>query len=237
MKPQRQEGSQPQEIGPAKNATAGQGAGSPSGAEAASLPEPGGPAEPAVATLQEELRLLKDRYLRLAAAFDNFRKRTGQEAEVRAAAKKEVFILELLPVLDNLDRALADDGSISREQLRAGVEMISGQLRHLLSRHDIKPDDCLGQAFDPHRHEAIGVGRDGAQPDQAVLRVCRRGWMRGKEVLRAAQVIVNDLNDSGEQAIASESSLKHDESATTQDAKAQSSGCLCPDRPVAGDAV
>ena len=115
--------------------------------------------------------------------------------------------------------------------------MISEQLCHLLCRHDTKPDDCLGQPFDPYRHEAIGVGHDPAQPNQAVLQVCRRGWVKGKEVLRPPQVIVNDLNDSRKQNIGSDNSFKHDESTTTQDAKTQNSGCLCPDGPVPGDAV
>jgi len=57
--------------------------------------------------------------------------------------------------------------------------LISHQLLHLLSRHDIQSDDCLGRPFDPYRHEAIGTGHDVAQPSQAVLQVCRRGWMQG----------------------------------------------------------
>ena len=80
---------------------------------------------PILEALQAELRELKDRYLCLAADCDNFKKRTAQETEIRAAARKEMFILEMLPVLDSLDRALACDGSASREQLHQGVEMIS----------------------------------------------------------------------------------------------------------------
>ena len=130
----------------------------------APLPQTESPLAPNGEVLQAELRELKDRYLRLAADFDNFKKRTAQEAEIRAAARKEVFILELLPAIDSLDRALACDGSASREQLHQGVKMISLQLLQLLHRHDIKPDDCLGRPFNPHRHEAIGTGHDAAQP-------------------------------------------------------------------------
>ncbi len=83
-------------------------------------------------TLQAELAGERDRYLRLAADFDNFRKRTAREAERSAAAQKEAFIRDLLPVIDNLERALGSDVSTSPEQLRQGVQMTLQQLNQLL---------------------------------------------------------------------------------------------------------
>src|SRR5689334_16055390 len=80
--------------------------------------------------INAELTAQKDRYLRLAAAFDNFRKRAAQEADRRADAQKEAFIRELLPIVDNLERGLASDAS--PEQLREGVQMTLQQLRDLL---------------------------------------------------------------------------------------------------------
>jgi molecular chaperone GrpE len=71
--------------------------------------------------LQAELAVQRDRYLRLAADFDNFRKRIARETERSAAAQKEAFIHELLPVIDNLERALGSDISTSPKQLRQGV--------------------------------------------------------------------------------------------------------------------
>jgi molecular chaperone GrpE len=65
----------------------------------------------------------RDRYLRLAADFDNFRKRTARQTERSAAAQKQAFIRDLLPAIDNLERALASEGSTSPEQLRQGVRM------------------------------------------------------------------------------------------------------------------
>src|SRR5207237_2911541 len=85
------------------------------------------------AAIQQELSAQKERYLRLAADFDNFRKRTAQETERRAAAQKEAFIRELLPVIDNLERALASDASTAPEHLRQGVRMTLHQLYQLLS--------------------------------------------------------------------------------------------------------
>ena len=146
-----------------------------------------------LASLETELALQKDRYLRLAADFDNFRRRTAQEADRRAAAQKEAFIRELLPVIDNLERALASDESASLEQLRQGVQMTLQQLHQLLRHHGIEPEESLGQPFDPLRHEAVGTCHVPAQPDHIVLEVSQRGYRRGQEMFRPAKVIVNDL--------------------------------------------
>jgi molecular chaperone GrpE len=144
-----------------------------------------------------EVERQKDLYLRLAADFDNFRKRAAQEADRRAASQKEGFIRELLPVMDNLERALAAKSSASPKQLRQGVEMTLQQLQQLLRRHGIEAEDSLGQPFDPHRHEAIRTGHNATQPDHNVIEVCQRGYRRGNEVLRPAKVVVNDLSQPG----------------------------------------
>lgn len=140
-----------------------------------------------------ELAQQKDLYIRLAADFDNFRKRTAQEAGRKAAGQKEDFIRELLPVIDNLERALGAASSSSPEQLRQGVHMTLQQLHQLLRQHGIEHEESLGQPFDPHRHEAVRLGRDPTKPDQSVLEVFQRGYRRGDEVFRPAKVVVNDL--------------------------------------------
>jgi molecular chaperone GrpE len=155
-----------------------------------------GDARPDTAAPQTELAAQKDRYLRLAADFDNFRKRTTQEAERRAAAQKEAFIRELLPVIDNLERALGAEASTSPEQLREGVRMTLQQLHQLLRRHGIEPEESLGRPFDPHYHEAVITRRDPSQPDHIVLETFQRGYRRGEEVFRPAKVVVNDLSGS-----------------------------------------
>lgn len=144
-------------------------------------------------SLEADLARQRDLYVRLAADFDNFRKRTAQETERRASAQKEAFVRELLPVIDNLERALASDKSTSPEHLREGVQMTLQQFRQLLSRHGIEPEEGLGQPFDPHRQEAVATRRDEAQPDLTVLDVFQRGYRRGEESFRPAKVVVNDL--------------------------------------------
>lgn len=147
-------------------------------------------------TLQNEIAEQKDRYLRLAADFDNYRKRLTREIERRAAVQKQGFIHELLPVIDNLERALAAGASTSPEQLRQGVRMTLQQLHQLLRRHGIEPEESLGRPFDPHRHEAIAARRDPSRPDHAVLEVFQRGYRHGDAVFRPAKVVVNDLSRS-----------------------------------------
>ena len=144
-------------------------------------------------SLQETLAAQQERYLRLAADFDNFRKRTTQETDRRAAAQKEELIRELLPVIDNLERALTVNANASFEQLLEGVNMILQQLRQILRQLNVDSEESLGKPFDPFRHEAIGSRHDPSQPDHTVLEIAQRGYRRGGEVFRTAKVIVNDL--------------------------------------------
>jgi molecular chaperone GrpE len=146
-------------------------------------------------SLEAELARQRDLYLRLAADFDNFRKRTKQDIDRRATAQKDAFIRELLPVIDNLERALMSGNvSTSHEKLRQGVQMTLQQLQQLLRRHGIEAEDSVGQPFDPNRHEALRARRDTSQPDHVVLEVFQRGYRRGDEVFRPATVVVNDLS-------------------------------------------
>ena len=143
--------------------------------------------------LLKDLAEQKDLHLRLAADFDNFKKRSRQESEARAAAQKESFIVELLPVIDNLERALAAGASRDPAQFHQGVEMTLKQLQQLLRRHGVESEEIVGKPFDPHRHEALSQGHDPAQPDQAVLEVVQRGYHKVMKVVRPAKVVVNDL--------------------------------------------
>ena len=152
--------------------------------------------QPEAQALKEELASQKDRYLRLSADFDNFRKRTNQETGRRAAAQKEDFIHELLPILDNLERATSGAAFGSCEQLAEGVQMTVQQLNQLLRRHGIEREESQGQQFDPNRHEAVAIRKDESQPDRVVLETFERGYRRGKDVFRPAKVVVNELAEA-----------------------------------------
>jgi molecular chaperone GrpE len=145
------------------------------------------------AALQNKLTVQKDAYLRLAADFENFQKRTRRDSEREAAAEKESFIREMLPVLDNLERALASEDAASSGPLYQGVEMVWQQWIEILHRHGIDAVDDLGRPFDPYRHEAVSVRHDPSQDHHIVLEVLQRGYRRGDQLFRPAKVIVNDL--------------------------------------------
>ena len=151
-------------------------------------------ADPAI--LQRELAAQKEAYLRLAADFDNFQKRTRRDSDQQATAEKDAFIRDLLPILDNLERALASEQSISSEPLHQGVTMTLQQVGQLLHRHGIEAVEDVGRPFDPHRHDAVFVRHDPSQPEHIVLEVTQRGYCRGDKVFRPAKVIVNDLSYS-----------------------------------------
>jgi molecular chaperone GrpE len=104
--------------------------------------------------------------------------------------------VDLLPVMDNLERALASGPASDSAQFRQGVEMTLKQLQQLLHQHGVDSDEIAGQPFDPHRQEALSQGHDTAQPDHAILNVVQRGYRRGAKVVRPAKVVVNDLTPS-----------------------------------------
>jgi molecular chaperone GrpE len=146
--------------------------------------------------LLKDLAEQRDLHLRLAADFENFKRRSRQESETRAVAQKESFIIELLPVIDNLERALAAGASRDSVQFHQGVEMTFKQLQQLLRQHGVESEEIVGKPFDPHRHEALSPGHDPAQPDHAILQVIQRGYQKGSKIVRPAKVIVNDLTAS-----------------------------------------
>jgi molecular chaperone GrpE len=143
-----------------------------------------------LAALEQELAVQRDRYLRLAADFDNYRKRTAREMDRRAGRQKDALVSDLLPAIDNLERAVAAKAG---EELRAGLKMVHEQLVAGLGRHGFEPRNDLGQPFDGRFHDGIAVGQRPEMPNLSVLEVWERGWMRGSEIFRPAKVLVNQL--------------------------------------------
>lgn len=150
------------------------------------------------ARLEQELAVEHERYLRLAADFDNHRKRINRELERRAASQKEALVRDLLPAIDNFERALATEAG---EDLRDGVRMIYQQALEVLKRHGFEPRDDLGQPFDGRFHDGIAVGCRLEMPDLSVIEVWERGWMRGREMFRPAKVLVNKLSEDSADSI------------------------------------
>src|SRR5688500_11660846 len=116
-----------------------------------------------VTTLEQELAAERERYLRLAADFDNHRKRVSRDLERRAANQKEALVRDLLPAIDNLERAL---NAKAGENLREGIQMMYQQLLDVLKRHEFQPRKDFGQPFDGRFHDGIAVCCKPGLPDQ-----------------------------------------------------------------------
>ena len=151
----------------------------------------------------DEARRRAEEYLndlrRVAADFDNYRKRVARESEAQVSRATESLVGELLPVLDNLERAL--DASEHHEEARVaeGVQMVRQQLAGLLHRRGLEEIPCSpGDAFDPHVHEALSH-QPSDVPEGAVAEVWQRGYRLGDRVVRAARVVVSS-GPAGEDA-------------------------------------
>jgi molecular chaperone GrpE len=136
----------------------------------------------------------RDEYLDLArrtqADFENYRKRAAKEAAVAGERAKGGLVRELLPVLDNLERALAS-ATDGEQHLAEGVRLVHSELVAVLERNGVEQFDPSGEQFDPTWHEALTTRPgDGAQPG-TVLDVVEKGYRAGGVVLRPARVVVS----------------------------------------------
>jgi molecular chaperone GrpE len=129
-----------------------------------------------------------DRLLRKTAEFDNFRKRTERERQQLAEAAAADLIAELLPLVDDMERALRAEGS--DEGIRKGVELIHKQLVDTLRKRGVRPIDVVGADFDPHYHMAVAHEPANGRRDGEVIEEFRRGYMLGDRLLRPAMVKV-----------------------------------------------
>lgn len=130
-----------------------------------------------------------DSYLRLAADFDNYRKRVAREHAELTARANERLVNELLPVLDDLERALEAAAEHEEAKLEEGVQLVHRSLASLLERHGLTEIDTEG-AFDPHVHEALLAQPAEGAEEGSVLQVLQKGYRLGDKVLRPARVIV-----------------------------------------------
>ena len=158
--------------------------------EAAAEPE-----ETAVDPLLSELESLKDqvagqedKYLRLAAEYDNYRKRTAKEKEAIWNDAKADAALAFLPVYDNLERALKQE--TADEAYKKGVEMTMNQLKEVLTKLGITEIPAQGQPFDPKYHNAVMHVEDESLGQNVVAEVFQTGFQCGEKVIRFAMVKV-----------------------------------------------
>ena len=146
-------------------------------------------AEAKAAELAAQTKELEDRYLRLAAEFDNFRKRTARDFQSIIKSANGRLILELLELRDNFERALSNSTGTA-EGFKQGVELITGQLDAILKKEGVEELRVDGQPFDPSTSEAIAHLKS-ERPESEVLQVLTKGYSLAGRVIRPARVIVS----------------------------------------------
>src|ERR1044072_7364235 len=145
-----------------------------------------------IETMTQERAALYDQLLRRQAEFENYRRRVDRErSEAYTRARAEV-LLELLPVIDNFERALAslENSGGDAESLRHGVELIHKQFKDALTKFGLEPVESVGQTFDPHVHEAVTIEPTDKHKENTIIEEFQRGYKLGEKLLRPAKVKV-----------------------------------------------
>ncbi len=152
---------------------------------------PDGGSEGAIDELRRQLEEKQDRLLRTLAEMENMRRRAQREREDYTRYATETLLRDLIPVLDNFDRALAAARAAGEApKVVDGVELIQRELVRMLERHGVTRYSALGQPFDPTRHEATASVVSAAHPANTVVGEIVPGYLLNGRVLRAAQVAV-----------------------------------------------
>jgi len=142
--------------------------------------------------LKEELAIANDKYLRLYAEFDNFRRRTIKEREEARKMEGKDVIVSLLPVLDDFDRALkAMETATDIAPVKEGVTLVQHKLKNILSQKGLKPMESIGSPFDPELHEAItNIPAPNEELKGKVIDEMEKGYFLNDKVVRFAKAIV-----------------------------------------------
>src|SRR5215218_5748548 len=155
---------------------------------------------PTKAELEERLAEVereRDEYLddlkRVAADFENYRKRVARDQEGLVARAHERLVKELLPVLDDLERALEAAAEHEEAKLEEGVRLVHRELRDALSKEGVVEIETNGR-FDPHVHEAL-LSQPSEEEDGAILEVIQKGYRLGDRVLRPSRVVISQKGE------------------------------------------
>jgi len=160
-----------------------------------------------VAEAKAEAARMKDQWMRTAADFDNFRKRSRRELEDTRKAGKEDLLKEFLPVFDNLERAIQSaQRATDVKAVAEGLQMVLRQYLETLARGGITKVPGVGSQFDPTYHEAIQQVETDEQPAGTVVAEVQPGYMQGDRLVRAAMVVVAKPKSQGDGASGGEAS-------------------------------
>ena len=157
---------------------------------AAAAPGPAAATSDRMATLEAEKNDARERMLRIAAEFENYKKRVRKEQSESEAKARESVIRDMLEVIDNLERAVAVGEGADPKALQQGVQLVLRLFGNKLERYDVKPFDAKGQAFDPRLHDAISQVPTADAPPGSVVNEVQKGYRIGDRLLRPAMVSV-----------------------------------------------
>ena len=142
--------------------------------------------------LEEEIKASEDKYLRLYAEFENFKRRKNQEIETNNIYKSQKVITEILPSLDNLERALqVDSDNEEVKALRKGVEMVYEGILNVLKTEGVEEVETENVQFDPNIHHAVMQGEESDKESGVILDTFQKGYKLKDRVIRPAMVKVN----------------------------------------------
>ncbi|XKE96135.1 nucleotide exchange factor GrpE [Metaplanococcus flavidus] len=149
--------------------------------------------EDEVSVLKDELEAEQNKYLRLLADYDNFKRRTQKDREISAKFRSQSLLTDLLPVLDNFERALAVEAkSEDAVSIMKGVEMVQKSLLEAVKREGLEEIPAVGEPFDPNFHQAVMQEKDDDAEPGTVLQELQKGYTLKGRVLRPAMVKVNE---------------------------------------------
>lgn len=140
--------------------------------------------------LQAELDEQKDRYLRLQADYDNYRRRTQKEKSELSIQVTQDLIANLLPVVDNFERAIAATGQ-DADSIRAGVEMVNRQFVSILEQNGLEAINTEDAQFDPNFHQAVMREENTEKPDGTILQELQKGYVVKGKTIRPSMVKVS----------------------------------------------
>lgn len=142
----------------------------------------------AVETPKTELEEMEDRYKRLFAEFENFKKRSAKEREGLYNMITGEVLLVMLPIMDNLDKAASSE--TTDKSYQEGVNMVVKQFATALEKFGLKQIETIGKRFDPELHEAVSHIEDSTKGEQEIVEEYRKGYQIGSKVIRHALVVV-----------------------------------------------
>lgn len=146
-----------------------------------------------VEELRKQLEAEQNKYLRLLADYDNFKRRTQKDKEIANKFRSQSLLSDILPVLDNFERALSlQTNSEESASLLKGVEMVQKSLTEAVSREGLEEIKAVGEPFDPNFHQAVMQEKDDSAEPGTVLQELQKGYILKGRVLRPAMVKVNE---------------------------------------------